>query len=395
MKIVVDVRPMQTGAQMRGIGTYIRSLLYHLSLIDSENQYVLLQYADRAEPTLRFAPGFRFTKLQIPCLPGPAFRLNLFYDALTLERRLTPVQPDVIHFTSPIDARQFYNAGRLNTRAVATVHDMTPVRCYRETFRGIRLLWWPLYRLLFNRLATLGHLIAVSQTTADDVVGLLNVPRESVTVTLLGRPDRPSPARLPAESARETSEDYLAYVGELSPTKNPLLLPRLLARLQKRFQRRVDLVIIGNRTSSSDAVLRVAEQEGVADRIRFTGYIGDDERDLVLTDTACRAILFPSLYEGFGLPAVEAMDLGKPLLASSAGSLPEIVGDAGVILDPRDVDAWAEAVERVLSDAAFAQTLIERGRVRAAAFDWHETARLTLSVYQNIAARASSRRPDQ
>ncbi len=394
MRIVIDVRPLQKDPAVRGIGTYVRELLRHLSRVDTTNDYFLMQCRGVDPLCIDLSEGFKVHTLWVGAWRGRLSAFNLLRDWLFLGREVGAVRPDVVHFTAPIEARQFYDVGRYNGSTVATLHDITPIVCRSLVFRGRRALLWPLYRFLFHHLRSLGHVITNSATTARDAEQVIGIPASRVTATPLALPEDPDVARASADellhAVPAAAEDYLLYVGELSPSKNPALLAPLVAGLERLHGRKLHLIVVGRPSASSRAVAEEARRLGVADRVHFTGYVSIALKRALLTSAHCRCMVFPSLYEGFGLPALEAMAYGVPLVASNAGALPEVVADGGVTVDPRDVDAWVRAVESILADDAQSRTLRERALIRAQAFTWERTARATLAVYERIAATEPS-----
>jgi glycosyltransferase involved in cell wall biosynthesis len=165
-------------------------------------------------------------------------------------------------------------------------------------------------------------------------------------------------------------------VGTLEPRKN---LERLIEAWAGMQSEEYELVLVGSIGWDAGAILRRARRR----RVRLLGYVNDD--DLVALYSLCEAFCYPSLYEGFGLPVLEAMAAGAPVITSSVSSLPEVAGDAAVLVDPRDAQAIRAGLERVLSDARERERLRIAGRARAAQFSWDQTARLTRDVFLRIA----------
>ena len=181
---------------------------------------------------------------------------------------------------------------------------------------------------------------------------------------------------------------YILYVGSVAARKN---VPRLLeayARLRD-WSERWKLVIVGAHKWKSSPIVDAAQRLGLEPHLHFTEYVGEDHLPALYSGADLFA--FPSLYEGFGLPILEAMACGTPVVTSNTSSLPEVAGDAAIIVDPNDVDAIAGAMRRVLEDPDLAQALQERGVARAAQFSWERTAQATVAVYEQLLAMRSEK----
>ena len=198
---------------------------------------------------------------------------------------------------------------------------------------------------------------------------------------------RPLPAdQVAAWRARQgLPERFILYLGTLQPRKNVETLVRAFARWQERVPsqaRDVVLVLAGAKGWFYERLFRLVEDLRVAGRVVFPGYVPNE--DLPWWYNAATVFAYPSLFEGFGLPVLEAMACGTPVLAANTSSLPEIVGDAGILLPPKDVEAWATALCEVVVEAEKRHLLAKRGQERARLFSWERTARETLAVYQEV-----------
>ena len=234
------------------------------------------------------------------------------------------------------------------------------------------------------------RIVADSAATADDLVTRYRADPARLSVIHLGVDDgirRAPPASVDALRARlglATERPYLLHVGTLQPRKN-------LARLLQAFQRvaaaraDLDLVVAGSAGWGDEDLPGVAEGLGLARRVHFSGYV--PRSDLPALYSGAVALVHPSLYEGFGLTLLEAMACGTPVLASGTSSLPEVVGDAGLLFDPLDVGGMAAAIARVVGDADLRARLGDLGRQRACAFTWERCAAATLRVLEEAAAR--------
>jgi glycosyltransferase involved in cell wall biosynthesis len=235
------------------------------------------------------------------------------------------------------------------------------------------------------------HLIAVSEHTRRDLGRWAGVDPEDVTVVHhgvdLARFTTQDPDRQARTLARYgIAEPYLLYPARLEhPGKNHVTAVAALAHLRRRGEPLPSLVFAGSPWRQSEEILALIAKEGLEDRVTITGFIPDEE--LVDLYHGATAMLYPSRYEGFGMPLVEAMAAGLPIICSTAACLPEVVGDAGILVDPEDAAAFAEAVARLLGDAALRDELRERGLRRARLFDWDRAAAETMAVLHQAAQR--------
>jgi len=228
------------------------------------------------------------------------------------------------------------------------------------------------------------RVIAVSQRTASDAVRLLGVDPARIRVVheAAGPVFTPRPYEsLPPLAARlglPLDKPYLVFVGTLEPRKNVPLLLEAFARVRDHVD--AHLVLVGMRGWLDEPIAAAHARSGVGDAAHFVGWIDGD--DLAVLYSHAGVLVLPSLYEGFGLPVLEAMACGAPVVCSNAGPLPEVAGDAAVLLPPTDAQAWADAISRVLAQPREADVLRAHGFARAASFSWERTAVATREVYR-------------
>jgi glycosyltransferase involved in cell wall biosynthesis len=264
--------------------------------------------------------------------------------------------------------------------SVVTIHDLIHIRFARFHRPGVALYARAMASLAARRARVV---ITDSESTRRDVLELLGAPAGKIRVVPLGvsrsihRVDTESAAGFLAE--RRLPIDHVLYVGARKGHKNLELLLRAWAAMPAN--ERPPLVLSGSAWTASEPLAALADSLGVADSIRFAGELRD-EWELSCLYSGASLLVQPSLAEGFGLPPLEAMACGVPVLASDAGSLPEVLGDAAELLPPREPAAWATAVLGLLSDVARRAALAERGSKRAARFTWERTARATRAIYE-------------
>ncbi|MCS7062071.1 MAG: glycosyltransferase family 1 protein [Anaerolineae bacterium] len=272
-------------------------------------------------------------------------------------------------------------------RTVLTVHDLTferaPDAAPPQLLRFLK-------RVVPQSVRRAHHLIADSQSTARDLIELYGAPAERITVIYSGIDARfcPTHSASPTSAAVRDKyalgeEPFVLTVGTLQPRKNHLTLVRAFAQVAERLPD-LKLVIAGGKGWMYDAVTAEVARLNLNRRVQFIGFVED--ADLPDVYRAARVFTFPSLYEGFGLPPLEAMACGIPVVASNTSSLPEVVGDAGLLVDPFDVDGLAGALLRAATDDVWRAQAIERGLNRARAFTWGRAAEQLLAVYDAVLA---------
>lgn len=267
-------------------------------------------------------------------------------------------------------------------RRVVTLHDAIPW-LFPETQTAFNTFVHTRY--LPALLPNVDAVITDSEASKRDIVRFLPVPAERVRVVPLAAHGsfRPLPRDAAAAVARRygLESPYLLYVGALEPRKNVPMLLRVFARLRARFAN-LTLAIGGRPAWKFEEIFRTLDQLGLGDAVRFTGFVPDAH--LPGLYSAASAFCFPSLYEGFGLPVLEALACGTPTVCSNSSSLPEVAGEAALLVEPTNEAAWEEALGRVLADEGLASELRSRGPVQAARFSWERTAARTVEVYRAV-----------
>jgi glycosyltransferase involved in cell wall biosynthesis len=265
--------------------------------------------------------------------------------------------------------------------AVITVHDLSFLR-FPQRFRPQNRVYLSLMTRLSCRHAR--RIIAVSQATADEVVRLLGVPSERIDIVPHGvqhsRFRALTPSRVEAfRREKRLPEHFVLFLGTLEPRKNLVTLIEAFASIE-RVQCGTILVIAGAKGWYFQEVFKRVEELGLADRVYFAGFVPDAE--LPLWYNAATVFVYPSLYEGFGMPLLEAMACGTPVVGSDASCLPEVIGDAGLLVSPQDVAGLSDRLERLLVDVDLREELSQRGQTRAMAFTWEATAAATVASYR-------------
>jgi glycosyltransferase involved in cell wall biosynthesis len=257
---------------------------------------------------------------------------------------------------------------------VVTVHDIT---------FALHPEWFPQYAPgLRNTLVPLAmrkasRVITISEHTKRDIVARYGIPAHKIVVTYLA----PRPTFVSRAPTEPGDEPYFLFVGNVEPRKNVETVVRALRILR---QRGIDLplVVAGRPGSAYPQVCALVHELGLENLVRFTGYVSDDH--LRALYAGCTALVHPALYEGFGLTPLEAMAQGVPAIVADTSSLPEVVGDAALLVDPSHPEAWADAMAQVCTDATLRRRLIVAGLARAGQFSWERCARETVDVYRDV-----------
>lgn len=367
MRIGIDCRLPYY--RMGGISQYIIFLIQALAGLNSDDEFWL--FHSRKDPRSYVPTGDpRFQRLD---LWTPSHHR---WERHALAAELLPHRLEVFH--SP----DFIPPAGGAPRRIITVHDLTflhyPQFLTAESrgYYNDQIAW---------AAETADHISADSEATRGDILTLLSVPPDKVTTVLLAaNPLYQTPA--PTHDVAVTlatlglAPGYVLFVGTLEPRKNVPTLLQALARLRPQ-ERPITLAMVGGKGWIYDDIFATIAGLGLADHVRHLSDVSDAQLQHLYQ--AAGVLASPSHYEGFGLPALEAMHSGCPVIASTHGSLPEIVGDAGILLDPDDVAGWAAAIDRVLSDPALRQQLVARGHAQAGRFQWQRTAEQTLALYHD------------
>ena len=419
MNIIYDLRPLQSASGGRGIGVYTRKLIETISKIDRENHYCLVYYGNKKKPSLELDEGFSYKFHSLSSLPPRLSRFNFFYDLLFLKGQLKKLNPDIIHFPSPMEMDSHYDVQELNKISVVTFHDMIPYVYRDKVFTGKRKLLLPLYKNLLWSLEKVSRIIFVSEYSRQDVLNLLNIDKEKTEAIHSGFGEgKVETGGREFEQNKETAQDspgfhsgdqegtkapvskttsrvsqplplnlqpgqYVIFVGDVSPYKNPDVVVRALPIVRKKYGINVHFVIVG-KTNPPDRerIEKLANEKECSSLLHFTGYVSKEDLENLYGNARC--VVFPSKYEGFGFPALEAMKAGVPLIAADATAIPEVVGDGGILLPPDDEEKWADGIAKIFKNRDFTEELINKGKERLKQFPWEKAARETLEVYKKI-----------
>jgi glycosyltransferase involved in cell wall biosynthesis len=369
MRIGYDITPI--GHQASGVGMYALHLLTHMAELDEGHEFLLL--SNQAGHHGR-VPAHR--ELHDAWQPFPS---RMLWMQCVLPQTLRSIGAQLCHYPNSIAPL------RSPCPYVLTIHDMTLSMLPQHHPWRKQVLIRPLIPLVARRAA---RVITVSSSARDDIVRLLGLPPERVAVIPEAAGAQFRPTSL-AEQRRVCAayglrQPYVLYIGTLEPRKNLVRLIRAWGELRRKRVIEHQLVIVGAQGWQYGPIYQEAQLVGCADEVIFTGYLPGE--DLPGLYSGADLFAFPSLYEGFGLPVVEAMACGTPVLISTTPALVEVAGEAAYAVDAHSVAAIKAGLEQVLCDAATREQMRAAGLARAAHFSWQHTARCTLEVYREVIA---------
>ena len=406
MKFLIDLQACQSPASRnRGIGRYSHSLAHSIARRAGQHDLWLFLtdvHADGIESIRQsfdgLVPNEKIILWRSPTLTSE-------FDRQSIQRRLTvetareaflaSLNPDFVHVSSLFETHDncITSIGHIDPRprTAVTLYDLIPL-VHKETYLSDdNARWW--YMRKIEQLKKADLLFAISESSRKEAIEYLSVPQDSV-VTIWGAAD-PHFKKISISADEDAglrgryglTKPFLMYTGGIDHRKNMEGLVSAYARLPGSTRQTHQLAIVCKVSDTErDYLNNFAAKEGLTpNELIITGYV--PENDLVMLYNICALFVFPSWHEGFGLPILEAMACGAPVIAANATSLPEIVGRDDALFDPRDLDSICSKIQHALTDAAFRQSLIESGLVRARAFTWDNSARITLAALEEKSQR--------
>jgi len=373
MRIAIDAHSV--GARLAGNETYAVNLIEALAEIDQSNQYTL--YVTKESAVERFANRWPNFKVQRTLPHTPLVRIPL-----TLSRELRRHPVDVLHvqYTAPPFAP---------CPIVSTIHDLS-FEHLPETFN--RRSWMQLRLTVRHTARRAAQITTLSEYSRQDITQTYGIDPEIITVTPAAA--APMFKRVNNETelqrVRETygiDGDYILSLCSIQPRKNLRRLIEAYSLLRRLHPggKLPKLVLAGKRGWLENETMQAARGDESSGNIRFTGYVADEQLNALYSGAIC--FVYPSYFEGFGLPILEAMKCGTPVIAGNRTSIPEVAGEAALLFDPFDVHSLVAALRRVLDDSEYRAALGVKGLQRASEFSWQTTARLTSDAYQRATAQ--------
>jgi glycosyltransferase involved in cell wall biosynthesis len=368
VRIGIDARKLHDF----GIGTYIRNLLRHLARLDRETEFVLLCRREDREALAALGENFRAvteTAANYSVAEQVKIPMALRREGVTLFHAPHYVLPPFV-----------------SCRSVVTIHDCIHLMFPQYLPNRLAHTYARTAIRLAARRAT--RVLTVSESSKRDILRFVDVPPDKIDVIYNAYDERfgVEPREEDVVRVRERyqlHDEFVLYAGNVKPHKN---LERLIEAFHLVHQRGLDhlkLVLIGDDISKYAALRRAVHRHQLHKYVRFLGYM--PEETLAVLYRLAGVFVFPSLYEGFGLPPLEAMASGTPVVTSNLSSLPEVAGHAAVLVDPYDPQAIADGMYRVLTDAALRAELVQKGLARARQFSWEDSARRVRDIYTKVA----------
>ncbi|MDD3245398.1 MAG: glycosyltransferase family 1 protein [Methanosarcina sp.] len=358
-----------------GVPNYVFNLIEGLNRIKSKKDNFYL---------VNYEHNILFSDLHEIICKNPLNNISqmyLWYCYMVLNINSQNCNIDLIH--NPFQIPTYFKFKK--QRYIITIHDLTPI-LFSKTHSLKRSL---VYKLLLPKtLKTADKIIADSNSTKDDLVNYFNLPENKIKVIYLAADNKFNILKdTEIQSIKHKYNlnlPFVLYVGTLEPRKNIVTLLKAFSKLKEKVHHK--LVIVGNKGWKFKEIFETVDKLDLQNYIIFTGYVQD--ADLPALYNAADLFVYPSLYEGFGLPPLEAMACGCPVITSNTSSLPEVVGDAGIMVDPYDIDGLADSMYKVLTDEGLRINMSKKGLDRAKMFSWEKCAKETFKVYEEVYAQS-------
>jgi len=372
MRIGINLLFMIPGI-VGGTETYAVSLVNALAKIDPDNEYFLFINKETKPGLFDAGRNFQFVACPIRATNRAA---RFLWEQLVLPSQTRGYSLDLLHspgYIAPLS---------MSMKSVVTIPDLN-YRAIPEAFNGFTRTAQKFF--VENSARRVDRLITISEFTRGDIINRLEIPGDKITAILLAPKEQTNRQQISWDELilkHRINRPYVFVLSSKSPHKN---IPRMVEgflRANHALGHTYQLIVGGHLPDHSRAADQIAAVVDESSDIRATGYVSDAELGELMAHAS--AFAFPSLYEGFGLPALEAMAAGVPVVSSNRASLPEVCGDAALYFDPVDVDAISVSLQRVLTDAELRSQLVERGTENLKRFSWETTARHTLEVYKSL-----------
>lgn len=379
MRIGIDARPLETGHRFRGIGIYGKNLLINLANIDKKNQYQLF-----TQQELSLAKKFllknnrNFNDYQIRKARDPK-RYYWLGDQFVLPISIKKSRVDVVHFLDQLSAPLIKIQ-----KTIITINDLFQIADNNFS------LWKNKIKL--SPVTKADYIIAISQYVKEEIIKKLRINPKKIGVVYDGYGESfrfikndSDTYRLKEKYFQNKNQKYLIYIGsfaQFEKRKNVDFLAMIFRALDKKYVSALKLLMVGKSGSEAKRIKQIFENNNLGKNIIFSDFI--PEQELVAFLHGAEALLFPSLAEGFGLPVLEAMACGCPVISSNTSSLPEIVGQAGILLNPSDAAIWAKKIQDIIENNSYRQNLINLGLSQAKKFSWRKCAQQTSEIYKKV-----------
>ena len=370
VRIAIDARKWRD----YGIGTYIRNLVRHMARLDRTTEYVLIVQPADIEIAAELGENFRTV---------PDWSRNYSVrEQFTVPLDLRRERIDLFH------APHYVLPPLTPCKSVVTIHDCIHLRF--PQYLPNRLAYVYARSSLWMATHRAARVLTVSETSKRDILRYFNVPEKKIDVIYNAIDERlgEAPTAAEVDQVRERyqlNDPFILYAGNIKPHKNLERLIEAFHRMRRGPLEHTKLLIIGDEISKYATLRRTVHRLKLHKHVRFFGFVPD--KTLASLYRLASVFVFPSLYEGFGLPPLEAMAAGTPVITSNVSSLPEVVGEAAILIDPYDLDAIADAMRRVLTDEALRLDLRTRGLARVKEFSWDRSISRVREIYGEVLGR--------
>ena len=372
MRIALDVSPL--ARNRAGIGTYVAHLLTSLVRLAPEHEFLLYT----PDPLPQKDHAFFIAQPHVRVVRCPTLLMGL---------RARWDRVDIFHGLN----FKLHGWGRFG--GLVTIYDLSLDRLPQPS----RKLFGQRRSFLRTKRTALraSRVVTISGHSAKDIVELYGVPRERIALVIPAVSPEFYPVHDPTIKQQVRArygiqrEGFVLSGGGSEPRKNIAGLVESFGRAT-RLRETMNLVVVGGMDRGAEPILEAVRRARLEEAVIFPGHVPLE--DLRVLYSSCTLFAFPSLYEGFGMPVLEAMACGAPVVSSNAASLPEVAGDAALLVNPRDPEAWAQAMTRVVEDAGLRESLKKKGSLRIKAFSWEQSARDLLRVYQELESSQGERR---
>lgn len=365
MKIGIDCRTINDPS---GVGTYTRELVRNLLKIDKHNEYVLFFFAEfsevaefeRPNVVIKYFPPIRHKKY-----------LPIIYSHFLISQTIRKEKLGACLFPANIIPLGYFG------KSVVTIHDLAVYKL-PELFPD-KIINFDRKIVVPASLRKAAKIVAVSNSTKNDIIGLFKIKDEKIVMIYEGAPS------VKVLSQTKINRPYFLFLGTIEPRKNIERLIKSFTNFVQADRWRGELVLAGRNGWKNNEVFELIKKSNKAmgrGAIKYLDYVAETDKPKLYGESL--AFVFPSLYEGFGLPVLEAMSYGVPVITSNNSSLPEVAGGAAILVDPLNVKQITEALRRLATDVKFRQSMIEKGRKKSQEFTWEAAARQTLKVLREI-----------
>jgi glycosyltransferase involved in cell wall biosynthesis len=374
MRIALDARGINLYSGT-GIGTYTENVLKNLINIDTTNNYHIFWSGS----------NYECIKKENCKIVMTSKRHQRFFEDHYFPENIKNENIDIYHM--PQNGIGF--SDEISCKKIVTIHDLIPYIMPKTVGRGYLLKFLKEMPLIIEGA---DGIITVSEFSKQDILKFFPIDEHKIFVTPLAADKKYAPldnlhCKTLLKRMYNLENPFILYLGGFSERKNVASLLTAFAKVYKDLDKKYNLVIVGGYKDPSQTLLKLTTELGIDSHVIFTGFVPEDH--LPIFYNGCDAFVYPSFYEGFGLPPLEAMSCGAPVIASNLTSIPEVIGDAGILINPYDISEISFAIGNLLSNENLRKELSIKGLNRSSEFSWQNTAHNTLKVYEDVYNRES------